>query len=100
MADNIYWESYLKVLNVLETAGAVFEETEGGRRRLKKRLRDEDICRSVIDGGEEDDDDDDEENLGLFIMSGRAESKTVQLNILSNVVRRSLLFGSDEEVRR
>ncbi|GMI08069.1 hypothetical protein TrVE_jg11735 [Triparma verrucosa] len=98
MADNIYWESYLKVLNVLETAGAVFEETEGGRRRLKKRLRDEDICRSVIDGGEEDDDDDDEENLGLFIMSGRAESKTVQLNILSNVVRRSLLFGSDEEL--
>ncbi|GMH93804.1 hypothetical protein TL16_g12727 [Triparma laevis f. inornata] len=97
---DIYWESYLKVLNVLETAGAHLTDSNG-LRTLSPRLVDSDICLSVLDKfrlESQVEKDEEEEILGSFLMSSLSGTMTEQLNVLSNVVRRSLLFGSDLEL--
>jgi hypothetical protein len=76
------------------------EGEEGGQKRLAGKLRDEDICLSLMDkiqgeqGREEEG-----STLGSFLSSASEPTITRQLNVLSNIVKRAFLFGGESELR-
>ena len=50
LADEIYVDSYMRILSVIQSVGAVLiEDEKGGRRRISKKLNDIDICLSMLD---------------------------------------------------
>jgi len=138
----VYDESYKRVVAVLKSVGATFEnDPVTGRNRIASKLIDQDICLSMLDklrmqkealehaaktnglalaaeskgtDGEEADisnseteegpeDEEDgvkltREDLGGVLLSSEEPSVTRQLNLLSNIVQRALLFGGDQEL--
>lgn len=177
LSAGIYDEAYKRVLAVLRTVGVIFEKDEAtGRMRIADKLRDQDICWSVmdkirmrqeqqqasqqhgqqasqqveqqesgdleVDGAEEKGDNETEvapamssakedneakningssekkkkglqfwkrkedtvytwtrrDDLGGVLLSAEEPTMTRQLNVLSNIVQRALLFGGDQEL--
>jgi hypothetical protein len=134
------------MVSVLERVGVVWEEMEDGRRKIARKLADQDICLSVLDkirlrhevngietpaedgtsqeptetlaayssnkpirlkfwrkNEETNEEEDDQvelsnEDLGGVLLSADEPSITRQLNALSNIVQRALLFGGDQEL--
>ena len=108
----MYDESYQRVLSVLKTGGVVLERSAAdGPLRIADSLIDQDICWSMIDKiqlGKETKDPtkSDDTDTGSTIDSpesgvllrNKEPTMTRQLNILSNIVLRAMLFGGDQEL--
>ena len=116
--NKVYDEAYRRVLNVLKTVGVSFLVTSESKQRiLAPKLKDQDICLSVMDklkikqnpttSSEE------KSNVSSkkrsfwrknkdapdgILLTKDAPSITIQLNAVSNIVLRALLFGGDEEL--
>jgi hypothetical protein len=112
------------VVAVVKSVGAVLEDLPGTDRfQISRKLDDQDICLSVIDkinirkgissevdvaDEKADGDDEGEKRRGLkfwnkrnplsVILSADEPTMTRQLNALSNIVLRALLFGGDQEL--
>lgn len=122
LQDGIYDESYKRVLAVLNTVGVKFTtDPETGRRAIADLLVDQDISLSMLDkiriqqeeretkssaalsdllsdNKEGDDDVLTNQDLGGVLLSAKEPSMTRQLNVLSNIAQRALLFGGDQEL--
>ena len=149
LSAGVYDESYRRLVGVLQRVGVAWEKQEDGRRKIAPKLRDQDICLSVMDkinmkrekvapavnvkeeqekmqkkaaeetkaatqarpirlkfwrkNEETNVEEGDEmelsrEDLGGVLLSSEEPSMTRQLNALSNIVQRALLFGGDQEL--
>lgn len=92
----VYSESYRRIIEVLERVGVEWEVLEDGRRKIAPRLKDIDICLSPLDKFPQETNG--PADLGAILLSAQEPSVTRQLNVLSNIVRRALLFGGDQEL--
>mmetsp|Transcript_24227 Transcript_24227/g.35895 ORF Transcript_24227/g.35895 Transcript_24227/m.35895 type:complete len:654 (-) Transcript_24227:84-2045(-) len=107
-----YQESYRRLILVLERVGIqLLEDDNGGRRKIAPQLVDGDICLSMLDklssksaSASSSNDNKNNSNSkttgGILLSTDDDDSITVtrQLNILSNIVQRTLLFGGDDEL--
>lgn len=147
LLSEIYDEAYKRIVSVLRTAGVEFvTDPETKTRRIAAKLKDQDICLSMLDKlqmrqdeiqttvtntisksntedtktGAKDSLADvpvndkqagikfwqknekvaelTSDDLGGVLLSAKEPTMTRQLNILSNIVQRALLFGGDEEL--
>jgi len=127
MEAGIYDESYRRIVGVLRTVGTVFEgQPFSGTSSIAPILLNQDICLSMLDkiqlkrdkddknivivetknnkNDNEDDsnnnneDNDDSDELGGLLRSAKEPTMTRELNSLSNIVQRALLFGGDQEI--
>lgn len=110
MSSGIYDESYRRIVGVLRTVGAVFEGGEPftGTAAIAPILVNQDISLSVLDKiqlmKEEKDgkktaaDTKEGEELEGLLQSSKEPTMTRELNSLSNIVQRALLFGGDQEI--
>jgi len=113
----VYDEPYGQLISVLKSVGAVFEaipDSSAGLTRIATKLVDQDICLSMLDKialrkeelstsptaspASSNNTILPEDDLGAVLLSSSEPSMTRQLNILSNIVQRALLFGGDEEL--
>lgn len=120
----VYDEAYKRVLGVLKTVGVRFVQ-EDGETKISSAMIDQDICLSILDkldmremkeqptaynlkelyGKDGSNSESGEpkqelsnEDLGGVLLSKKEPSMTRQLNVLSNIVWRALLFGGDQEL--
>lgn len=109
MESGIYDESYRRIVGVLRTVGAVFVNGEPftGSSTLAPVLLNQDISLSMLDkiqmkkkssqkNGKEKGKE--EEKLSGLLQSAKEPTITRELNSLSNIVQRALLFGGDQEI--
>lgn len=112
--NKVYDEAYRRVLNVLKTVGVTFLMTSESRQRiLAPKLKDQDICLSVMDKfrptvSNELKSDNSSKKRPFWrknkdapdgiLLTKDAPSITIQLNAVSNIVLRALVFGGDEEL--
>ena len=97
LAQGVYDESYRRLLSVLASVGVVLQE-DGV---MASKLVDQDICLSMMDklkSPVEEETKEEESELGGVLLSSKEPSMTRQLNVLSNIVQRALLFGGDQEL--
>eukprot|EP00536_Pseudo-nitzschia_multiseries_P012947 jgi/Psemu1/210133/e_gw1.523.43.1 len=125
LQSRVYFRSYKRVLSVLKSVGVILEEMSDGKRfKIAKKLKDQNICLSMIDTltirkeianptdtteskakqetmpAEEEPAEEPQSPVtksGVILCSDEP-SMTRQLNAFSNIVRRALLFGCDQEL--
>ena len=125
MKDGVYDEAYRRILAVLQSVGVTFEATTDGHQKISSKLIDQDICLSVLDkiqlgnkkagslesyikessnttikdvSTSKKRDEAPQDDLGAVLLSAKEPTITRQLNVLSNIVQRALLFGGDQEL--
>ncbi|CAB9518295.1 expressed unknown protein [Seminavis robusta] len=126
MESGIYDESYRRIVGVLRTVGASFEgKPFTGNSKIAPILKNQDISLSMLDkislkkeasrnsqqqtgdnssssnkASKKDNADDDikSDDLGGLLLSAKEPTMTRELNALSNIVQRALLFGGDQEL--
>jgi len=121
LQNSAYKESYRRLVSVLERVGVEWipyndDDTTTGiqSRKIAPKLLQRDICLSIIDklrstGKNKQEPNNNQEkenettNKGILVSGGddgnAVMSITRQLNELSNIVQRTLLFGGDEEIK-
>eukprot|EP00546_Thalassionema_frauenfeldii_P018499 CAMPEP_0178902382 /NCGR_PEP_ID=MMETSP0786-20121207/4571_1 /TAXON_ID=186022 /ORGANISM="Thalassionema frauenfeldii, Strain CCMP 1798" /LENGTH=654 /DNA_ID=CAMNT_0020573637 /DNA_START=39 /DNA_END=2003 /DNA_ORIENTATION=+ len=98
-----YQESYRRLLLVLERVGVQWMDDDSGRRKIAPKLLDDNICLSMLDSLSSETRSSSNASAGRekgFLLAAANDNltNTRQLNILSNIVQRTLLFGGDDEL--